>query len=286
MLMGRNLSSAFTFVPLGFGRLYLAMQDRNQAQAIALHELNKKHVLLDASIWQQNLSIEDNSTSAVPSLEWLLRFNSLFNAFCRQNAEAPIVIYTGVQPHRQAQTMFLVGCHLLMTYSCSVGDLLNISHFIDHDLSMHGGEFTLRDYWGALSTARDSMWVTFKEQFSSPSYESSIDIEEYLHYARSAFVSKHQFLNRHSSICTHICADTAQKHLTSAHSQRAQTPAEQHRSGWHFTCIAVIRRAAAHATAPSTSSSRVASSSSPPPPPHAPSLQAPPWPTSRPPPEA
>ena len=113
LLMGRNLPSALTFVPLGFGRLYLAMQDRNQAQAIALHELNKKHVLLDASIWQQNLSIEDNSTSAVPSLEWLLRFNSSFNAFCRQNAEAPIVIYTGIRPHRQAQTMFLVGCHLL-----------------------------------------------------------------------------------------------------------------------------------------------------------------------------
>ena len=180
-------SSPSTFLPLGYARLHLALHDKRQAEVIAIHELNKKYLLLSFAQLKAQPGIKNVSISALASLETIFQFTSSLHTFCRHNADVPIVIYSGAQIDCQIHTIFLLGCHLLMIHDCTEEDLLSMFHGTGTDLPLDGGEFSLRDYWGALATVRDQSWLTFKESFNSPTYDSCIDIEEYLHYAR--FVS-------------------------------------------------------------------------------------------------
>jgi hypothetical protein len=166
-------------------RLYLALYGKRQAESVALHELKHGHILTDLDIDTPASSGLSIFSGAPASLAEIFRFNEKLNALFRFNAGKQIVVCTGSNSHSQAKIVFLLGCHLIM--SCSVRDK-QVRHLfrpvrtllakVEYDCALH-------DFWSALDIAKRRNWISFKETFDQSHYaDNSIDMEEYLHYAR------------------------------------------------------------------------------------------------------
>ncbi len=60
------------------------------------------------------------------SLAEIYRFDAMLRAFKRQNPSCKIVVCAGIENHLQAKSVFLMGCHLIMTHGMLLQDPIDI----------------------------------------------------------------------------------------------------------------------------------------------------------------
>jgi hypothetical protein len=171
-----------TFVLLRPG-MFLALYDKKQAELIGRHELNRKRLVLVTGAGYERTP---NMADEVASLEDIFKFDKMCNALRRQNAGDAIIFYTGSLPQDKKRTIFLLGCHLMMSHDYSSAEVELVFHGLDHSIQSDSCcEFSMRCCWDALEVARNNGWVDFREHFDSVLHETDcIDMDEYLHYAR------------------------------------------------------------------------------------------------------
>ena len=174
-----------TFIQLLPG-LYLALYDKKHARLVADHELTKPYALATVPRIEELQPMANKALLSSPAcLEVIFRFDQACNTLHRKNAGGTIVIYTGSSLSDQSRIIFLIGSHLLMTHHFSPEHVRNAFHQIKDKLKCDECEFAMPYYWNALGIAKSRKWVCFKETFDCPTYTSgSIDMDEYLHYAR------------------------------------------------------------------------------------------------------
>jgi hypothetical protein len=170
--------------------MFLALYDKKQAELIGQHELNRKRlVLVKGARYEKTYDCNDQIGGAKRStpacLEEIFMFDKKSNALRRQTAGDVIIFYTGTHARHQSKTIFLLGCHLMMSYNYSAAHVEHILQRLGHSLKSEGCEFLMTDYWGAMEVARGHGWVDFRESFDSPFNECNFSMmDEYLHYAR------------------------------------------------------------------------------------------------------
>jgi hypothetical protein len=165
-------------------RLALVLLDKEQAASIAQHELNSSHVLVGVEVANKPEPL-DVSAATPATLEEICMFDEYFNTICRQNNDAKVVVYTGLDAQRQIKVIFTLGCHLIMTCGLKVQEVISLFKAVDDLVGVEVSEYSLYHYWSAFDSAKTLRWISFKETFDSPNYETdSIAMDEYLHYAR------------------------------------------------------------------------------------------------------
>jgi hypothetical protein len=144
-----------------------------------------------ATCWQTydigiTVNSEINKSSAAPaSLAEIFMFDEKINTFFRMNASKQIVAYTGSNIHRQAIVIFLLGCHLIMTWNIDLQQVRSIFRPLEDIRAIVEYARSMHNCWSALSIAKQKRWVSFKETFDICHEESHVlNMEEYLHYIR------------------------------------------------------------------------------------------------------
>jgi hypothetical protein len=177
-------------------RLYLSLFDPIRTSAVALHELNRKFVLVPYNLScktavQQAEMIEKGQVS----LAEIYNFDCLMRAVARQNPDSKLIICAGLQPAVRARTVLLLGCHMLMSLgenlettrrtfvplSSLPGSPIPEDHPVDNDGNMWSGELTASSCWEALAAAKTNRWIDFDRPFVVG--EEILCLEEYLHYS-------------------------------------------------------------------------------------------------------
>ncbi len=107
-----------------------------------------------ASADNHTTHVKDIASATPATLEEIYKFNEYFNAFCRQNAKAKVVVYTGLDIQRQIKIAFQLGCHLIMTCDMIVQDVLVHFEAVNELVGLEMSESLLDDYWIALDSAK------------------------------------------------------------------------------------------------------------------------------------
>ncbi len=171
--------------------LYLALYDRKQATQIAQHEFHKKFVMVPFVITSQ--AAADAVDYFVPSsLADIYNFDKLANEIIRKNADHKFVFCASANPRVQSKVVFLLGCHLIMSYGLGWEDceahFADLQDVLDQYAPVYDNHPSLRHCWHAIQCAQRMGWIDFRDLVVDADEDddiSCIHMEEYLHYARS-----------------------------------------------------------------------------------------------------
>jgi hypothetical protein len=145
-----------------------------------------QNILLGKCVLVQMSSCSNSGTSFVPSsLTEIFRFDEMLRTTVRHNPGHKLVICTNVGAYVQTKTVFLTGCHLMMTHSFTFRQTFEAFKHLKGLLpSFDETQLTsLPCCWMALYRAKCLGWVDFGDIFDIGPADS-IFIEEYIHYAR------------------------------------------------------------------------------------------------------
>ncbi len=128
---------------------------------------------------------ETDENIASLSLEEMFRFDGIMRSLVQQQ-EHHVVVCTGVETNRQARTLMLLGCHMVMSQGMAFEETLlsfrpQQSLIQSHFRGVLAFEVLLR----AVCCAKCLNWIDFGLDMSESAAESGIQMDEFIHYARS-----------------------------------------------------------------------------------------------------
>jgi hypothetical protein len=175
-------------------RLYLSLFDPVRSSVVALHELNKKFLIVP-------LQAEFIKQGAV-SLAEIYNFDCMIRAVARQNPDTKIVICAGTNASSRAKAVLLLGCHMILSLGISLAGTFRAFAPLrglpdspipredtppDDDGCVWGGELTVTSCWEALANAKSRGWIDLERAFTAGAIGSQeLCVEEYLHYLECA----------------------------------------------------------------------------------------------------
>ena len=162
-----------------FGDLYITFLESEAAESMS------QNILLGKCVLVQMSACANSGPSFVPSsLTEIFRFDDMLRTTLRHNPGHKMVICTNVDAYVQTKTVFLTGCHLMMTHGFSFRQTSEaFKHLKGFLPSFDENQLSLPCCWMALYRAKCLGWVNFGDIFDFGP-EDSIFIEEYMHYAR------------------------------------------------------------------------------------------------------
>ena len=175
-------------------RLYLSLFDPVHSSVVALHELNKKFLIVP-------LQAEFINQGAV-SLAEIYNFDCMIRAVARQNPDTKIVLCAGTVASSRAKAVLLLGCHMILTLGVSLSGTFRAfaplrglpdcpipreDTLPEDGGCVWGGELTAASCWEALATAKAHGWIDLERVFTAGAEGSQeLCVEEYLHYLECA----------------------------------------------------------------------------------------------------
>lgn len=176
-------------------QIYLALYDERLAERIAHHSLKSRCIIVTASaLFKDEPEISMHEKSFMPSpLRDIFKFNNTSNQIAIQNPDRRLIFSAGYNVKKQKQVIFLLGCHLMLSRGINAEETFQIFKNIDN-LFQNMGESQLNIYgcWQAICRVICMGWIDFEERFGVQDRgEMTIDMEEFMHYSRSVYSSKH-----------------------------------------------------------------------------------------------
>ncbi len=152
----------------------------------------------------------ENSVSF--SLEDMFHFDDIMQKLVQQQARR-IVVCTGVETNRQARTLMLLGCHMVMSQGMGFEEAFLIFRPLHSMLEIHlRGTSAFEIVLRAMCCAKCLSWINF-----GPAPENGIQMDEFIHYARFALpLSESTITSCHSRLRTHTIAAAVTKTAPSA----------------------------------------------------------------------
>jgi hypothetical protein len=195
-IIAEHSAQSVSFIHL-HRRLYLSMFDPMRSSIVALHELNRKFVIVpynlgsNPSLRQQAEIMEKGQVS----LAEIYTFDCMMRAVARQNPNSKLVICAGAHSIVRARTVLLLGCHMILSLGVTLDNtqrtfapLRNLPGCPipeetpgDDEGNMWSGELTAANCWEAVATAKSHRWIDFDRPFAVGA--EVLCVEEYLHYA-------------------------------------------------------------------------------------------------------
>lgn len=170
-----------------YGRIYLTLHDEENALRIARLEATNFLVIPRLQIDLPASISEDNFHP--PSLTDIFKFDEMMQCIERKNPSKKLVFCAGRTAHDQSRAAFLIGCHAIVSCGAQLVEIrksisrLNFT-FNQRTHSISTG-LTIQSCLSAVFRAKESNWIDFRETFSTlPANCHSIQMEEYMHYAR------------------------------------------------------------------------------------------------------
>jgi SUMO ligase MMS21 Smc5/6 complex component len=111
----------------------------------------------------------------------------MVNQVSRRNFDSRLVFAATRSKSIQRKVAFLLGCHLIMSHDIGVDEVIEsfigVSEIVQEVDETQVG---LLDSWFAVHRAKSISWLNFGETFDSEAESNpvTINIEEYIHYAR------------------------------------------------------------------------------------------------------
>ena len=166
-------------------RVYLIRLEGTRAERVAQLALSKRQITIMASS-----NFTELACSSPPcSLTEIYRFNEMVKQLERRSEDQRLVFSAGTDKTMQRRVAFLLGCHLIMSKSLDAQDVIRILHGFDEIREHSNQEETgVTDCWRALHQAKSLLWLSFRERFGQYASDTSLDIEELIHYSKYASV--------------------------------------------------------------------------------------------------
>ena len=117
-------------------------------------------------------------------LEHIHQFYSMIQATMQSHPESDILLCTGPSPYTQFGTLFLLGCHFILSgldLQETVTLLMDFEYVIT-TFKCQG--LTAPIFWGSLHCIKRMGWINLEAEDEIGPISSHIDIEEYVHYSR------------------------------------------------------------------------------------------------------
>ncbi len=170
-----------------FGRLHLTLHDADDAAKVALLDSETSNFLVVPRLSNGEQREEEEFNPA--SLTEIFQFNEMICRVERKYPSQKLVLCAGRSQLLQAQAAFLVGCHMIMSRGTDLEEtyvVLERLHGVFERVSRSNSfGISLRSCLSAVYTAKERHWIDFQERFTSPPATSqSIQMDEYMHYAR------------------------------------------------------------------------------------------------------
>ena len=171
-------------------RLYVALYHEREAARMAQHSLKFKYIIVPmASALRDDDDIGIQKKYIVPSsLIDIYQFDKITNQIARRNADHKLVFSAGCSVEGQIKVVFLIGCHMIMSHSLNAGQTYDVfRRFEEFFFHLDGGQVNVYDCWRALHRSTCLGWTDFRERFDTEcDKDQAIDMEEFIHYSRSA----------------------------------------------------------------------------------------------------
>ena len=171
-------------------RLYLALLDEKQSEAVARNVLQKCYLVVTLDM----VNIRKLDEHDTPELETfdpqglgdIFRFDEMANALARKDSKLKLVFQTGADQRVQRSLTFLLGCHMILSHGVGFEEAYlafrQLHHLVEFDAE---NSVTIRSCWRAFCCAKVHGWVDFNPVLGPSPYDADcMHIEEYLHYAR------------------------------------------------------------------------------------------------------
>ena len=165
--------------------LYLALFDSEQADRMAHHSLKSNYIIVPMTSICKHTKERGIDGLAPSSLIELYKFDAVANRIARQNEAQKLVFATGRSPQEQKRSVFLIGCHLIMSHGLDTElTITAFKTFKDHFLYTSNGQISIHDCWYALERAKSTGWIDFQERFQVEGPDApTLDMEEFIHYS-------------------------------------------------------------------------------------------------------
>jgi hypothetical protein len=173
-------------------RIYIALYNQTQAETMAQHALNLKHVLVSIeTVIRDDFGIcQDVKEHGYRpcSLIDIYKFDEIVNQVARRDADHKLVIVAGCRAILQSKAFFLIGCHMILSQGLDAEQTYTI--FKDRgQLSLLEGSpdniVAVVDCWRALHRAASVSWIDFREHLNVECDDDlTINMDEFIHYSR------------------------------------------------------------------------------------------------------
>jgi hypothetical protein len=194
---GRNEPSVKTATKSSFfqvyQQIYIALYDEQQAERMAHHAISGRFVIVprNKSCKESLKSFSDGSGFLPSSLVDIYKFNEMSNRIARRNPDSKLIFVTGSNMDGRSRVVFLIGCHMMMSFGMDVTNVyLIFKRFDEFFVDKGGSKHHILDSWGAVERAAHVGWIDFEERFNrEDDDEGTIDMEEFIHYSRFGTIS-------------------------------------------------------------------------------------------------
>jgi hypothetical protein len=171
-----------------FGRIHLTLHDADDATKVALIDSETSNFLIVPRLSNEIQQIEERGFGP-SSLTEIFKFDEMICHLERKCPHQKLVMCAGRTYNLQARTAFLVGCHLIISQGIELEEsytaLERLHGVFDHVSLSNGGGLSVRSCLSAIHAAKKRDWIDFQERFDTlPNTTQSIQIDEYMHYAR------------------------------------------------------------------------------------------------------
>ena len=168
--------------------VYVTFYPENQVMRMASNE-SLKFAIVHVAESDGTETCDLSAPFHVPSLSEIFKFDQMMNRLVRRNPTQKILICTGTETHLRVKAAFLGVCHSIISHhiDCNqaYNSLLRLCESNEVLQGIKGKNYSVRSCLLAVQHASRHNWIDFDEKFDSlPFRENSIDMDEYLHYAR------------------------------------------------------------------------------------------------------
>ena len=178
-----------------FGRLHLTLHGAENAAKVARMDGETSNFLIipgSSNDVQGERFVQPGFGPS--SLTEIFKFDEMICQIERSHPSQKLVVCAGRLPLERARTAFLVGCHLIISHRTDLEQtymtLEKLHGIFEQVSSAKGGELSVRSCLAAVYAAKKWDWIDFRERFNVlPTMSHSMQIDEYMHYARWALVS-------------------------------------------------------------------------------------------------
>ena len=173
-----------------FGQLHLTLHDADDAAKVALIDSETSNFLVIPKLSNDEQRGDTDEQGFDPSsLTEIFRFNEMMCKIERKYPSQKLVFCAGRSVLLQARAAFLVGCHLIISRGIELEETylaLERMHGVFEQASLSSNHsVSVRSCLSAIYTAKKRDWIDFRERFDTlPTKSRSIQIDEYIHYAR------------------------------------------------------------------------------------------------------
>jgi hypothetical protein len=176
-----------------YGRLHLTLHDAEDAAKVALIDCETSNFIVIPRISNDDKHGQDRQVGEQgfdpSSLTEIFKFDEMIRQIERKYPSQKLVLCAGRSLLLQARTAFLVGCHLIISRGTEIEEaylaLERLHGVFDQVLQSNNNGLSVRSCLSAVYAAKNKVWIDFQERFDAmPAMPRTIQIDEYMHYAR------------------------------------------------------------------------------------------------------